>query len=74
MMKIYSKSDRKLKYTINLYHTKSKLMVNGSEAHRFNLEHVRITDSILHNQNVASLDREMKAVMEEGLRSLVIDK
>ena len=73
-MNIYPKSGRKLKYTINLYETKSKLMVNGSEAQRFNLEHVRITDSILHSQDVASLDRKMKAVMEEGLSSLVIDK
>ena len=35
MIKIYPKSGKKLKYTINMYHTKSKLMVNGSEAHRF---------------------------------------
>lgn len=74
LMKIYPKSGKKLKYAINLYHTMSKLMVNGSEAHKFNLEHGKITDSILHSQDVVSLDREMKDVIEEGLRSLVIEK
>lgn len=49
-------------------------MVNGSEAHKFNLEHGKITDSILHSQDIVSLDKEMKDVIEEGLRSLVIEK
>ena len=43
------KFDCSLKYTINLYHTKSKVMVNGREASQFNIEHMEITETILRN-------------------------
>ena len=56
-MKIYKKSNNRLKYTINMYHTKCKLLVNGREAHLFNLEHAKISDYIMQSEDVAHLDR-----------------
>ena len=57
-----------------MYHTKSKLMVNGGEAQTFNQEHSRITNLVLQNENVNQLDKDLINVLVEGLRSLVIEK
>ena len=47
-IKILQSPDNDLKYTINLYHTRSKLIVNGVEAHRFNEEHAEISKRFYH--------------------------
>lgn len=43
VVKVYNKDNSSLKYTINLYHTKSKVMVNGRKAGLFNVEHIQIS-------------------------------
>ena len=48
-----------LKFVMNLYHTKSKLMVNGREVSRFNAEHQNIIDTILATEEVSRLDHEL---------------
>ena len=49
-------------------------MVNGRDAHMFNQEHSSITDTILLNKNVNKPDRELFAVISEGLNSIEISK
>ena len=43
-LRIYPKDSKKLKFVINMYHSKSKVMVNGKEAHTFSQEHFGITN------------------------------
>ena len=35
LIKVYQKGNSRLKYSINLYHTQSKIIVNGRDAHIF---------------------------------------
>ena len=51
-----------------MYHTKSKLMVNGREAQKFNQEHSRITNLVLQNENVNQLDKDHINLLVEDLR------
>ncbi|MEW8546327.1 MAG: hypothetical protein AB2693_22650 [Candidatus Thiodiazotropha sp.] len=73
-LKVYQSSTDKLKYSINLYHTKSKVMVNGKEAYRFNSEHVKISDIILSGEDVSGLDKEYADTILEGLRAIRVSK
>ena len=50
VVKVLKKDDSTLKFIINLYHTKSRAMVNGREVVLFNDEHILITDSILDHR------------------------
>ena len=62
------------KYTINLFHTQSKVMVNGRGAEMFNDEHSIITNIILLHEDFNKLDRELHDMISEGLSSIGIDK
>ena len=47
LLKVFEKipsSKDELKYTINMYHTKSRVMVNGNQAIQFNAEHSKLTE------------------------------
>ena len=70
LIKVSVRDDLTPKYTINLYHTKSKVMVNGREVNLFNIEHLKITDYILSNENVNSLDQELRACIIDGLKTI----
>lgn len=56
------------KYVMNLYHTKSRVMVNGKEVSHFNAEHQRIVDKILTSEDVSFLDQELLQSIEDGLK------
>ena len=45
-------------------------MVNGREVNLFNIEHLKITDYILSNENVNSLDEELRACIIDGLKTI----
>ena len=59
-----------LNFVMNLYHTKSKLMVNGKEAALFNAEHQKIIDSILATEEVSRLDQDMFGTIMEDLKTV----
>ena len=76
LLKVFQKipnSKDELKYTINMYHTKSRVMVNGNQAIQFNDEHSKITDYILDSEKVSDLDKEMYRCIEECLKALKVD-
>ena len=73
-IKILKSPDNDLKYTINLCHTRSKVMVNGAEADGFNAEHAEIPKRILSSEDVNKLDRKFFDVISEGLGSSVSSK
>ena len=70
IIKVSGKDDLTPKYTINLYHTRSKVMVNGRDVKSFNSEHLKITQYILSNENVNLLDQELKACIIDGLKAI----
>ena len=55
---------------MNMFHTKSKLMVNGKEAGLFNAQHQKIIDSILATEEVSRLDRDMFETIVEALKTI----
>ena len=73
-IKVYPKGNLKQKYIINMYHTKSKIMVNGSEAHRFSQEHSSITDKILQSEDVNKLDKDFRDHLIDGLKSIKLQQ
>ena len=73
-IKILKSPDNDLKYTINLYHTRSKVMVNDAEADGFNAEHAEISKRILSSEDVNKLDRKFFYVISEGLGSSASSK
>ena len=73
-IKVYPKGNLKQKYIINMYHTKSKIMVNGSEAHRFSQEHSSITDKILQSEDVSKLDKDFRDHLIDGLKSIKLQQ
>ena len=62
-----------LKCSINMYHTKSKIMVNGGDASSFALEHAKITDSILSREDINQLDKEYSNRRPESTHVLQIN-
>ena len=63
----------RLKYTINMYHTKTRIMVNGRQVKLFNDEHSKIADSIMASERVADLDKELLVCIDDGLRALSVE-
>ena len=59
---------------MNLYHTKSRIMVIGIEAYLFNTEHQKIVDNILSSDLISSLDRQLSKCIEESLRAMSCTK
>ena len=60
---------------MNLYYTKSRIMVNGIEAYLFNTtEHQKFVDNILSSDLVSSLDRQLSQGIEESLRAISCTK
>ena len=63
----------KLKYTISLYHTNTRIMVNGRQAALFNIEHSKITESIMASEQVSVLDQELYECIAESLKNLIVE-
>ena len=70
LIRVFDKHDATHMYTINLYHTKSKIMVNGIDVSSFNAEHSKITEAILASENVNLLEQELRTNIIEGLKSI----
>ena len=70
VIRVFDRDDLNPKYTINLYHTKSKVMVNGREVTSFSAEHSKIAESILTSENVNMLDQELRINIIDGLKSI----
>ena len=60
-------------YTVNLYHTRSSMMVNGSEADLFTQDHKVAIDSILNISNLDTIDKELHAVLIRELDKIQIN-
>ena len=69
VIRVFDRDDLNPKYTINLYHTKSKVMVSGREVTSFSAEHTKIAESILTSENVNMLDQELRINITDGLKS-----
>ena len=77
LMKVYQKAQSgydRLKYSINMYHTSTRIMGNGRQSTQFNTEHSKITDSILASEQVSDLDEELYNDIVEGLRNISVSK
>ena len=77
LLKLYQISSSgydRLKFTINIYHTNTRIMVNWRQASHFNAEHSKISDFILASEQGADLDRELFNCTEEESKSLSVDK
>ena len=70
VIRVFDRDDLNPKCTINLYHTKSKVMVNGREVTSFSAEHSKITQSILTSENVNMLDQKLRINIVDGLKSI----
>ncbi|MEW8547355.1 MAG: hypothetical protein AB2693_27925, partial [Candidatus Thiodiazotropha sp.] len=76
-LKVYQRAQNggsKLNYTINLYHTNNRMMVNGKMASRFNTEHLRITEQILAREQVSILNQAMSAQIQDELKSIIVSR
>ena len=64
----------RLKYTINLYHTNNRIMVNGRLAAQFNSEHTQISEQILACEQVSDLNEALCAQIHEELKQMCVNK
>ena len=77
LMKVYQKSksgNDRLKCSVNMYHTNTRIMVNGRKSSQFNVEHSKITDLILASEQVSVLNEEQYNEIKEGLRNISVNK
>ena len=62
LIKVHQKTSRvccHVKFTVNLYHTTNRVMVNGTNTDLFLKDHELIVKSILWKEEVESLDRKI---------------
>ena len=77
IIRIHRKTQRgkgKLKFCMNMYHTKNKIMVNGPDTALFNKNHERIVKDILQRTNVQTLDKAVYSAVMTQLNNMIIDK
>ena len=65
-----SKGIGPLKYTVNLYHTRSSMMVNGRDAEAFTRAHKVALGQILNIQNLDSIDDELHSILVRELDNI----
>ena len=76
-MKVFQKTHidcGRPQYTLNLYHTNNRMMVNGRHAMQFNSGHNHIADLIISSEQVSVMDRNMLFQIEEGLKEIIVSK
>ena len=61
------------KYTLNLYHTRSSMMVNGREAGTFTEAHKAALGHIIIIQNLDSIDDELHSILVRELEKIHSD-
>ena len=61
------------KYTVNLYHTRSSMMVNGREAGTFTEAHKAALGHIINIQNLDSIDDELHSILVGELEKIQLD-
>ncbi|MES9904844.1 MAG: hypothetical protein ABW168_19485 [Sedimenticola sp.] len=74
-VKVHQKTQRgcgREKYTLNLYHTTSRVMANGKNAGAFSADHKRMVQSILNNPELDSYDKQLHAEISSQLRNMGI--
>ena len=59
-----------LNFAINLYHTKSKMMVNGRDVNSFNHEFLKIAEVILRKNDVNMLDKDIRSIIISCLNNI----
>ena len=59
-------------YTVNLYHTRSSMMVNGREAYKFTGDHRANIAEVHTVQNIDSIDQEFRGVILKELDKIQI--
>lgn len=62
------------KYTVNMYHTNNRIMVNGRHAVQFNVEHNHIAEQIVSSEQVAQMDQNISSQIQEGLKEIIVNK
>ena len=62
-----SKHTEQLKYCVNMYHTKSKLMVNGNGVKEYVKDHKEIVKALLSCDNLNDLDRALYTKIHDEL-------
>ena len=62
-----SKHTEQLKYCVNMYHTKSKLMVNGNGVKEYVKDHKKIVKALLSCDNLNDLDRALYSKIHDEL-------
>ena len=76
-MKIHMKTQRgmgKLKFCMNMYHTKNKIMVNGPDSSLFNKNHDQIVKVILEKSDVQALNQAVYQAIMIQLNNMNITK
>lgn len=63
-----------LKFCMNMYHTKNKIMVNGSDIKLFNTNHQQIVNNILEMADIRALDKVMYDAVIVQLNNMTLDK
>ena len=69
VMKVFDKKHI-LNFAINLYHTKSKIMVNGRDVDSFNHKRLKIAEVILRKKDVNMLDKEIPSTIISCLNNI----
>jgi len=72
-IRVTSASNNEREYTINFYHTTSKMLVNGKNVHKFMHEYLSAMHSIIRNtmnNNKNIYVKNMNSVLEDQLENL----
>ena len=72
-IKVHQKTQRgcgKLKFTLNLYHTASRIMANGKNTELFLKHHDEVVRSILSKKEIKDLDKRIFSAVEAELRKI----
>ena len=76
-IKVYRKTQNdcgRPKFTVNLYHTNNRMLVNGRHAMQFNSKHNHIAAIIISSEQVSVMDQNMLHQIQEGLKEIVVSK
>lgn len=77
ILKVYRKTQKgkgSLKFCMNMYHTKNKIMVNGSDIKLFNTNHQQIVKNILEMADISALDKSIHDAVMVQLNNMTLDK
>ena len=61
------RSRGQLRYTVNLYHTRSSIKISGNEAYSFTDDHKKAINRILAIQNLDTIDQGLHQIILKEL-------